>query len=248
MAEEEQVGWVCFTENRWCVWTWGTGWCSGIAHVDNFILPKQQKILRQQIILDMFFLLLSGIFVELLLQGFLEYRDGDQGGRAQDLCLLEAPDVLWPEDFDPQRHAEVCHFFWWCGNVGILNQWVVLVLGKWKSNNVWFSEFLGECPTHLKCEDESMRLLSRSVSERVQERGWMTENHLNEFGMGHPTLSWRVPRFQQKSHEFLRTSWKSLWISDVKTSYETFLAETLFHHGEGPQSQYSKVFFSMFFS
>jgi len=24
----------------------------------------------------------------------------------QDLCLLEAPDVLWPEDFDPQRHAE----------------------------------------------------------------------------------------------------------------------------------------------
>lgn len=29
---------------------------------------------------------------------------------AQDLCLLEAPDVLWPEDFDPQRHAEVCHF------------------------------------------------------------------------------------------------------------------------------------------
>ena len=25
----------------------------------------------------------------------------------QDLCLLEAPDVLWPEDFDPHRHAEV---------------------------------------------------------------------------------------------------------------------------------------------
>jgi len=24
----------------------------------------------------------------------------------QDLCLLEAPDVLWPEDFDPQQHAE----------------------------------------------------------------------------------------------------------------------------------------------
>ena len=29
---------------------------------------------------------------------------------AQDLCLLEAPDVLWPEDFDPQPHAEVCQF------------------------------------------------------------------------------------------------------------------------------------------
>lgn len=61
-----------------------------------------------------------------------------------------------------------------------------------------------------------MRLLSRSVSERVPERGWMTENHLNELGMGHPTLSWRVPRFQQKNHELLRTSWKGLWISDVK--------------------------------
>ena len=86
-----------------------------------------------------------------------------------------------------------------------------------------------------------MRLLSRSVSERVPERGWMTENHLNELGMGHPTLSWRVPRFQQKSHELLRTSWKGLWISDV--SCETFPAEILFHHGEGPESQYSKVCF-----
>lgn len=109
-----------------------------------------------------------------------------------------------------------CAIFWVMWKVRELDQWVVLVLGKWKPNKFGFKFFLGNAQHILSVKMSRWGLSSRSVSERVQERGWMTENHLNEFGMGHPTLSWRVPRFQQKSHEFLRTSWKSLWISDVK--------------------------------